>query len=105
MDSGGANTWVTEPKDEEKYWCTIKFRFYPSKVRKVIQEIMDEKLKNETYDANNTPNLAEELVRKIRSKIRESMTIWNNSHKNAKIQNSCTGGNWRNQRIRMQNYF
>lgn len=33
---------------------------------------MDEKLKNETYDANNTPNLCEDLVRRIRSKIRES---------------------------------
>lgn len=34
---------------------------------------MDEKLKNETYDANNTPNLCEELVKRIRSKIRESI--------------------------------
>ncbi|CAD8066287.1 unnamed protein product [Paramecium sonneborni] len=67
MDSGGANTFVIEPKDEEK--------FYPSKVRKVIQEIMDDKLKNETYDANNTPNLAEELVKRIRSKVRETIKM------------------------------
>ncbi|CAD8072370.1 unnamed protein product [Paramecium sonneborni] len=67
MDSGGANTFVVEPKDEEK--------FYPAKVRKVIQEIMDEKLKNETYDANNTPNLAEELVKRIRSKVRETIKM------------------------------
>lgn len=33
---------------------------------------MEDKLKNETYDANATPNLCEELVRRIRSKIRES---------------------------------
>lgn len=28
-------------------------------------------MKNETYDQNNTPNLAEELVKKIRSKLRD----------------------------------
>ncbi|CAD8065281.1 unnamed protein product [Paramecium primaurelia] len=67
MDQGGANTFVVEPKDEEK--------FYPSKIRKVIQEIMDDKLKNETYDANNTPILAEELVKKIRNKIRDSIKM------------------------------
>ncbi|CAD8075366.1 unnamed protein product [Paramecium sonneborni] len=62
--SGGANTFLVEPKDEEK--------FYPSKVRKVIQEIIDDKLKDETNDANNTPILAEELVKRIRSKVRDS---------------------------------
>lgn len=29
-------------------------------------------MKNETYDQNNSPNLAEELVKKIRSKLRDS---------------------------------
>lgn len=44
---------------------------------------MDDKLKNETYDANNTPLLAEELVKRIRSKVRDCMDIViNYSHKN-----------------------
>jgi len=30
-------------------------------------------MKNETYDQNNTPNLAEELVKRIRSKLRDSI--------------------------------
>ena len=37
---------------------------------------MDDKLRNETYDANNTPTLAEELVKRIRSKVRESKFIF-----------------------------
>ena len=36
---------------------------------------MDEKLKTETYDANNTPLLAEELVKRIRSKVRDCIEI------------------------------
>lgn len=45
---------------------------------------MDDKLKNETYDVNNTPILAEELVKRIRSKVRDCMRIeLINSHQNA----------------------
>lgn len=47
-------------------------RFYPSKIKKILQEILDDRMKNETYDPNTTPVLAEDLVKKIRSKIRES---------------------------------
>ena len=47
---------------------------------------MDDKLKSETYDANNTPILAEELVKRIRSKIRDCKKIEViYSYQNAKI--------------------
>lgn len=56
---------------------------------------MDEKLKSETYDANNTPMIAEELVKRIRSKVRDCIKIKVlYSHKNAKIQNCCISNYW-----------
>jgi hypothetical protein len=39
-------------------------------VKKIIEEIFNDKLKNHIYDPNNTPVLSEDLVKLIRAKIR-----------------------------------
>jgi hypothetical protein len=45
-------------------------RFYPSKVYKIIEAVISDKLKTHVYDPNNTPLLSEDLVRIIRGKIK-----------------------------------
>ncbi|KAM3129117.1 hypothetical protein pb186bvf_018753 [Paramecium bursaria] len=67
MDTLG-NTYVLEPKEEEK--------FYPSKVKRIIQEVLEDKFKNETqYDQNTTPIVVEELIKKILKRIRETIKM------------------------------
>jgi hypothetical protein len=67
MIAEGQNTYILEPKEEEK--------FYPSKVRKIIEEIFQEKLRTHNYDPNVTPVLSEDVVKLIRARIRTELKM------------------------------
>jgi len=45
-------------------------RFYPSKVSKIIQNTLEERLKREEFDVQNIPSLSEELVRLVRARVK-----------------------------------
>ena len=60
--TGPENTYHLEPREEE--------RFYPSKVKKEIRRILEERLKDESYDANTAGVLTEELTKTIRDRLK-----------------------------------
>lgn len=59
----GAYTYQLEPKEDE--------RFFPSKVKAIIQDVMNEKLKGMVFDANKSAEVTEELSQSIRTKVKE----------------------------------
>ncbi len=73
-------TYQLEPKDEERY--IIKFRFYPQKVNAIIKSIFEERMANEVFDANNAPNLVEELTKIIRLRVKTGILKKINKLKN-----------------------
>lgn len=48
----------------------LRARFYPSKVYKIVEQVMENKLKTHAYDPNMTPLLSEDLVKLIRARVR-----------------------------------
>jgi len=58
-------TYQMEPKEEE--------RFYPSKVKKEIRRILEERLKDETYDHASAALLTEELTKTIRDRLKNGI--------------------------------
>lgn len=60
-------TYQLEPKDDE--------RFYPSKVSAIVQSILQERLANEVFDPNNSPNLVEELTKIIRLRVKTELNM------------------------------
>jgi len=70
-------TFKLEPEDEERYFISPNFtqtkipqRFYPSRVRKILQATLEERLKREEFDVQNIPSLSDELVRLVRYRVR-----------------------------------
>ena len=51
----------------------LQLKFYPSKVKKELRRILEEKLKDEVYDHNTAPILTEELTRSIRERIKNGI--------------------------------
>lgn len=51
----GGNTYQLEPKDDE--------RFYPSKVKKIIEAILNEKLKGTVYDSQKASDVTEDITK------------------------------------------
>lgn len=45
-------------------------RFYPSKVRSVIESVFNEKLAKENYDPKTSPEVAEDLLNLLRFKLK-----------------------------------
>ena len=50
-------------------------RFYPTQVRKLIERVLTERLKEEPYDPETAPLLTEEIVKKLRSEIKGKSQI------------------------------
>lgn len=44
-------------------------------MRKILEDIISDKLKSHVYDPNNTPLLSEDLVKLIRVKIRTDLRM------------------------------
>ena len=57
--------YVMEPKEEE--------RFYPSKVKKEIRRILEERLQDEEYDHSSAGLLTEELTKTIRDRLKNGI--------------------------------
>ena len=51
----------------------IRYRFYPSKIKKILKSVIDERLKNEVFDANTSPALCEELTSMIRARVKTGL--------------------------------
>ncbi len=58
----GGNTYQLEPKEDE--------RFYPSRAKAIIESVFNEKLKGVTFDSSKSGDIAEELARIIRSRVK-----------------------------------
>jgi len=56
-------TFKLEPEDDE--------RFYPSRVSKILQNTLEDRLKREDFDVQNSPALTEELVRLVRARVKD----------------------------------
>jgi len=59
------NSYALEPREEE--------RFYPSKVKKEVRRIMEERLKDESYDHSTAALLTEELTKTIRDRLKNGI--------------------------------
>jgi hypothetical protein len=57
------NTYQLEPLPDEV--------FYPSRARRIIEEVFNDKLKGAKYDLGNAQEITEELSKIIRSKIKD----------------------------------
>lgn len=47
-------------------------RFYPSKVKDLIKKVLEENLNGVLYDADDAPQLTEDLVRYLREETRSN---------------------------------
>mmetsp|Transcript_16502 Transcript_16502/g.14406 ORF Transcript_16502/g.14406 Transcript_16502/m.14406 type:complete len:128 (-) Transcript_16502:76-459(-) len=67
MDFGqkneGKNTYALEPKED--------YRFFPSKVKEKIKEVIDEQMKSKEYDHQEAEKLSMDISNKIREVVRD----------------------------------
>ena len=56
-------TYQLEPRDRE--------RFFPSKVRKIVQETLEDYLEENIWEETKNPEICEDLTRLIRKKVKE----------------------------------
>lgn len=76
MESKVDYTYQLEPKDDERL-LNYLFRFYPSRVNGIVKSIFEERLANEVFDPNNSPNLVEELTKIIRLRVKTGNLYYN----------------------------
>lgn len=55
-------TYQLEPREDE--------RFYPSRAKTIIEEVLNEKLKGTTYDSSKSADITEDLGRVLRSRVK-----------------------------------
>lgn len=58
----GMYTYQLEPKEDE--------RFYPSKARAIIEEILNERLKGSAFNASKSAEVTDDLSQQIRSRVK-----------------------------------
>jgi len=56
------SAYRTEPKEEE--------RFYPAQVKKIVNEVLNEKLENQTYDDKNAQALALDISNVVKMRCK-----------------------------------
>ena len=61
------NTYRLEPKEVD--------RFYPSKVKGIIEEVVCNHLKDKEYDHAAAKNLAENIAGEIKTKVKDKCSI------------------------------
>ena len=59
----GGSAHRLEPKDEE--------RFYPTQVKSIIKEVLEEKLQGQTFDDSNAQTLALDISNVVKAKCKE----------------------------------
>ena len=71
------NTYLTEPEDNERFNESTTFliivfsRFFPSKVRAVVEKVFNEKLKNKVFDKIEGHEMRVQILKKTFAKFSE----------------------------------
>ena len=61
------NTFRLQPKESD--------RFYPSKVKKIVMDIIKGRLEGQNYDHAQAKGWAEKIAEEIKNRVRESLSI------------------------------
>ena len=70
---------MTEPEDNERFNESTTFliivfsRFFPSKVRAVVEKVFNEKLKNKVFDKIEGHEFVRELTLEIRARVNKGL--------------------------------